>query len=50
LAFVPVGQTPPPFDAVRDEVTAVLRQRRLDEVTNRLLEELRARARIETFL
>ena len=50
LAFVPVGQTPPPFDAVREEVTGVLRQRGLDEVTSRLVEELRARARIETLL
>ncbi len=49
-AFVPAGQTPPPFDAVREEVTAVLRQRQLDEITNRLLGELRAQARIETFL
>jgi hypothetical protein len=50
LAFVPVGQTPPPFDAVRAQVTAVLRQRQLDEITKRLVQKLRARARIETFL
>jgi hypothetical protein len=49
-AFVPAGQSPPPFPEVREEVTAVLRQRQLDEITNRLLEELRARARIETFI
>jgi hypothetical protein len=45
-----VGQTPPPFDAVRAEVTAALRHRQLVEITNHLLEDLRARARIEIFL
>jgi hypothetical protein len=49
-AFVPPGQSPPPYDAVGDEVKTVLRQRQLDEVTRRLLEALRAGAKIETFL
>ena len=49
-AFVPADQAPPPFDSVREEVTAVLRQQRFEEITNRLLQKLRARARIETFL
>ena len=49
-AFAPLGQPPPSFDSVREEVKAVLGQRRLEEITNRLVEELRARARIETFL
>ena len=50
MAFLPAGQNPPPFDAVREEVTAALRQGQLDEITNGLLGKLRARARIETFL
>jgi hypothetical protein len=49
-AFVASGQGPPSFDSVRNEVKAVLRQQRFEEITNRLLQELRARARIETFL
>jgi hypothetical protein len=48
--FVSPGATAPPFDEVREEVKRILRQRQLDEVTSRLLEKLRARARIETFL
>ncbi len=48
--FVGPGETAPPFDDVAEEVKTILRQRKLDEVTNRLLERLRARARIETFL
>jgi hypothetical protein len=49
-AFLSADQVPPPFDSVREEVKAVLRQQRFEEITNRLLRELRASARIETFL
>lgn len=49
-AFTPAGQPPASFEAVREQVKGVLYQQRLSEVTRRLLEDLRARARIEVFL
>jgi hypothetical protein len=49
-AFAPEGQPPAPFDVVRERVKGVLDQRRLAEVTKRLLEDLRARAKIEVFI
>jgi hypothetical protein len=48
--FVPPGPEPPPFDDVRDQVKTLLRQQQIEEVSRLLLEDLRGRARIETFL
>jgi hypothetical protein len=48
--FVPPGPGPPPFDDVRDQVKTLLRQQQIEEVSRLLLEDLRGRARIETFL
>jgi hypothetical protein len=48
--FVSPGQVPPPFDGVREEVKARLRQQHVAEVGRLLLKSLRARARIETYL
>ena len=49
-AFAPPGQPPEPFEAVRQRVKDVLYQGRLAGATRRLLDGLRARAKIETFL
>jgi predicted transcriptional regulator len=49
-AFAPPGQPPPSFEDVRDDVTAIVTQRRIENTSRELVEDLRARARIETFL
>jgi SurA-like protein len=51
LAYAAEGaQEPPSFDSVRARIEASLRQSRLQEVQARLLERLRAQAKIELYL
>jgi hypothetical protein len=50
-AFAPEGSaTPPPFEAVRREVEAAVRERKFAEVREALISRLRAKARIELHL
>jgi hypothetical protein len=50
-AFAPPGATsPPPFEAVRDQVEAEVRVQRQADIRKALLGRLRAKARIEIYL
>lgn len=44
------GETPPPIETVREQIRAVLRERRLNEEIDRWTSELRSKADIEDFL
>ncbi|MCG6919827.1 MAG: SurA N-terminal domain-containing protein [Acidobacteria bacterium] len=50
-AFTPPGaSSPPPFETVREKVRKAVQEQKENEVASHLVEELRARARIETFI
>jgi hypothetical protein len=49
-AFAVPGATPPPFEAVREKVKEELNQQKENEAGTVLVEQLRADARIETFI
>jgi hypothetical protein len=44
------GETPPPFEEVRERIETTLRHQKRAETSDVLLRKLKARARIETFL
>lgn len=49
-AFARAGASPPPFEAVREEVKARVRRNKQDAFADGLAAGLRARARIETYI